>query len=77
MALLTDATTTWSSPITLASDEIWQTRKGRVFVTTTTAPDAEDGLELLENNAVQLPAGVTVRYRKTGTTDATIVRESL
>lgn len=77
MALITDAATAWSAPITLASDEIWQTRKGSVFVTTTAAPDSEDGIALQEGNAVQFPAGVTVRYRKEGPTETLIARESL
>lgn len=77
MALITDAATTWSSPVTLATDEIWQTRKGSVFVTTTTSPDAEDGLGLWENHAVRLPAGAEVRYRKEGTTEAVLVREAV
>lgn len=77
MALITDAAPTWSAPVTLASDEIWQTRKGSVFVTTTATPDAEDGIALQENNAVQFPAGASVRYRKEGTTDALIVREAI
>ena len=77
MALITDAATAWSAPVTLSSDEIWQTRKGSVFVTTTASPDAEDGIALHELNAVQLPAGATVRYRKAGTTEAMIVREAI
>lgn len=77
MALVTNATTAWSAPITLASDEIWQTRKGSVFVTTTATPAAEDGLALHELNAVQLPAGAAVRYRKEGSTEALIVREAI
>ena len=77
MALITDATTAWSSPRTLATDEIWQTRRGSVFVTTTPAPDAEDGLALWETHAVRLPAGSEVRYRKEGTTEAVIVSEAV
>lgn len=77
MALITDAATTWSAPITLTADEIWQTRKGSVFVTTTAAPDAADGLALHELHAVALSAGSDVRYRKEGTTEAVIVREAV
>lgn len=77
MALITNATTSWSAPLTLTSDEIWQTRKGSVFITTTASPDSDDGIALQENNAVQLPAGAVVRYRKTDVTEALIVRESL
>ena len=77
MALITNATTSWSSPVTLASDEIWQTRKGSVFLTTGSSPAADDGLGLHENHAVRLPAGAAVRYRKEGTTEAVIVREAV
>jgi hypothetical protein len=77
MALITDAAAAWSAPITLTTDEIWQARKGSVFVTTTASPAAEDGIALHENHAVQFPAGVSVSYRKEGITDALIVREAL
>jgi len=77
MALITDATTAWSSPITLVTDELWQSRSGSVYVTTTTNPASDDGLSLFENHAVRLPAGVSVSYRKEGVTDALIVREAI
>lgn len=77
MALISDAATSWSAPVTLTSDEIWQTREGSVFVTTTGSPDAEDGLALHEFHAVQFPAGASVRYRKEGATQALIVREAV
>lgn len=77
MTLVSDAATAWSAPVTLATDEIWQTRRGSVFVTTTAAPDADDGIALHETNAVQLPAGAVVRYRKEGPTPALIVREAI
>ena len=77
MALITDASTTWSTPITLAADEVWQTRKGSVFVTTTSSPATDDGISLHENHAVRFSAGSIVRYRKDGITDALIVREAV
>lgn len=77
MALISDAATTWSSPITLTSDEIWQTRWGKVFVTTTATPDADDGFELQQGQGVLLRTGLQVRYRKLGTTSAMIVREAV
>lgn len=77
MSLITDATTSWSSPVTLTVDEIWQTRKGSVFVTTTASPAAEDGLALHEFHAVQLSAGSQVLYRKEGSAAALIVREAI
>ena len=77
MPLITDAALTWSAPVTLSSGEIWQTRKGSVFLSTSTAPAAGDGLAMPENHAVQFPAGVTVRYRKEGETEAEIAREAI
>ena len=77
MALITDAATGWSTAVTLSTDEIWQCRKGSVFVTTTSTPAVDDGIALHEMHAVQFPAGVTISYRKEGITEALIVREAL
>lgn len=77
MALILDATTAWSSPVTLTEDEVWQTRSGLIHVSTTGSPAAEDGIALSEGSAVQFAAGRVVRYRKTGTTEAVIVREAV
>lgn len=77
MALISNAGSAWSSPVTLATDEIWQTRFGSVFVTTNDAPEADDGLALQQGQAIQLRAGLQIRYRKEGTTDALIVREAI
>ena len=77
MALILDAAGAWSAPVALASDEIWQARKGAVFVTTTDTPDADDGLALVEGEAVFLSAGSAVKYRKRGPTDAVIAREAV
>ena len=75
MALITDAASGWSSPVTLASDEIWQTRKGSIYLSTTVSPAPNDGIVLNEGNAVQFAAGSAVRYRKAGPGEALIVRE--
>lgn len=77
MALITDATTAWSAPITLGADEIWQARRNGVFLTTTASPDDDDGLLLREGSAVHLSAGVTVRYRKEGAAAVVVVREAV
>jgi hypothetical protein len=77
MALITDAATGWSSPITLTADEIWQTRKGSVFLSTAATPGPDDGLVLNEGNAVQFATGATVSYRKTGPAEAWIARETI
>lgn len=77
MALITDATTAWSPPITLSTDEIWQTRKGSVFLSAETSPAVDGGINLQETQAIQISAGTEIRYRKVGTTEAVIVREAL
>jgi len=77
MALITDAATAWSSPITLTRDEVWQTRRGGVFVTTTASPAADDGLFLREGIGIRFSVGSEVRYRKEGTGDAVIVHEAV
>jgi len=77
MALISDAATTWSAAIVLTTDEIWQTRKGAVYITTTASPDAEDGILLRENHAVRLSAGSNVSYRKDDITEALVVREAI
>lgn len=77
MALITDATTNWSGLVTLVSDEIWQARAGSVFITTTTAPAADDGISLALRDGLRLTAGAQIRYRKEGSTEAVIVREAL
>lgn len=77
MALITDAATAWSSPLTLTQDEVWQTRSGSVFVTTTSSPDATDGLLLREGMGIRFSAGSDVRYRKEGTAEAVIVHEAV
>ena len=77
MALISDATSLWSAPVTLTVDEVWQTRKGSVFLSTSPSPAAEDGIALHENHAVRFSAGSSVRYRKEGAPEAMIVREAV
>lgn len=77
MALISDAAIGWSSPVTLTTDEIWQARKGSLFVTTTSSPNPDDGIALHEFHAVQFPAGSTVSYRKEGNGEALLVREGI
>jgi hypothetical protein len=77
MALITDAATAWSAPVTLTQDEVWQARKGGVFLTTTASPAAGDGLFLREGLGIRLSVGSDVRYRKEGTGEAVIVREAV
>ena len=77
MALIEDAQTTWSSPVTLTSDEVWQARFGSLFVTTSAAPVALDGIALVQGRGLHLRAGLQVRYRKEGPGDALLVREAV
>lgn len=77
MAIITDATVSWSDPITLEEDEIWQTRFGSVFISTTPTPAPDDGFNLLQGEGVLIRAGRDVRYRKEGSTTAAIVREAV
>jgi len=77
MALITDATDSWSAPITLSNDEIWQTRYGSVYLTTTDTPAPDDGFNLVQGDGVLIRAGREVRYRKSGTTEAMIAREAV
>ncbi len=77
MSLIDDASASWSTPVVLASDEIWQARHGSVFVTTTASPDAEDGVALIQGHGLHLRSGLTVRYRKEGPGAARIVREAV
>ncbi len=77
MSLITDATAAWSTPITLTSDEVWQTREGSVFVTTTASPDPKDGIAIHENHAVRFSAGLSVSYRKEGSAAALVAREAV
>lgn len=77
MALISDATTTWSAPLTLTRDEVWQARTGSVYITTTDTPVPGDGLMLHQTHAIQVSAGSVVRYRKEGPGDAIIARETV
>jgi hypothetical protein len=77
MPLITDASNTWSAPVTLGSDEIWQARQDGVFLTTATSPSPQDGLLLREGAAVQISAGRSVRYRLAGRQAALIAREAV
>jgi hypothetical protein len=75
MALIYELKTTWSDPVVLAQDEIWQARYGSVFITTSDTPEDDDGLALVQNDGIRLRAGLQVRYRKEGGTGALIARE--
>lgn len=75
MAVIRNANADWSAPIVLSNTEIWQVREGNVFVSTDAVPEPDGGLNLFERAGLRIAAGLTVRYRKTGTSSALIVRE--
>ncbi|MEM6635703.1 MAG: hypothetical protein AAF667_07400 [Pseudomonadota bacterium] len=77
MAIIDSIENTWSSPVVLATDEIWQTRFGSVFLTTSASPSANDGISLTEGQAVHVRAGLSVRVRKEGGTAARIAHEAV
>ena len=74
MPMISTLPQTWSSPVTLAADEVWQVRGGPVFLTTEASPAPLTGLEMRSGDAIRVTAGKTVRYRSFDAT-AQIVRE--
>lgn len=77
MALIRNVTNEWSAPVTLQTDEIWQARDGQIFVTTSSEPESDDGISMVQRDGLRIAAGLTVRYRKSGETAALIVREAV
>lgn len=77
MALITDVADSWSSPVALAADQIWQARVGGIFLTTAAAPGPEDGLLLHEGTAILVSGGLSVRYRAASTGMVTIAHEAV
>lgn len=75
MPLITNASNTWSAPVTLSADEIWQARREGVFLSTAETPGPDDGLLLRDGSAVQFTSGRSVRYRLAGSKAALIARE--
>lgn len=76
MPMITTMPTTWSAPVTLTADEVWQVRGGPVFVSTDATPDALGGLEMKNGDAVRITSGKAVRYRSFAP-GSQIVRESV
>lgn len=75
MPLITNASNSWSAPVTLSADEIWQARREGVFLSTDAAPGPDDGILLRDGAAVQITSGLSVRYRLAGSQTALIARE--
>ena len=76
MTTITDVTVSWSEPVTLITDELWQTRDGTVCISTTQDPGPNDGIAVKSGYVLPISAGLTVRYRKEGKATPYIVREA-
>lgn len=76
MPMITTMPTTWSAPVTLTADEVWQVRGGPVFVSTDASPDALAGLEMKNGDAIRFSSGKAVRYRSYDV-GSQIVREEI
>lgn len=77
MPLITNVTTNWSTAVTLTGDEIWQSRRGGVYLATTATPGADDGVLLREGTAIQIASGRSVRVRAETSGGAVIAREAV
>ena len=76
MTTITDITLSWSEPITLEKDELWQARCGTVFLSTTQNPGHKDGIAVKSGFVLPISGGSTVRYRKKRKATSYIVREA-
>lgn len=66
MSVITNATTDWSSAVTLSANEFWQVRVGPVYIATqaSSAPGtANDGILLDAGDVIELANTEVVRYR--------------
>ncbi|MCU0906254.1 MAG: hypothetical protein MUF73_02160 [Rhodobacteraceae bacterium] len=77
MPLITNVTSAWSTAVTLTTDEVWQARRGGVFLSTAATPAAGDGLLLREGTALQIASGRAVRVRTESAEGAVIAREAI
>lgn len=79
MAVITDATDSWSAGVVLAADEVWQCQEGWVRISVEASPDEDDGILLHgdRGDAVLISSGKTVKYKKdSGVGPHVIVREA-
>ena len=76
MTTITDIALTWSEPVTLEKDELWQARCGTIFVSTTQNPGPKDGIAVRSGYVLPVSGGTTVRYRKKRKETPYIVREA-
>lgn len=80
MAEVTDATEEWSAGTALEEAETWQAQTGWFRVSVEDAPTANDGIVLRgdRGDAVEIPAGKTVRYKLIGgESPSLMVREKI
>jgi hypothetical protein len=64
MPLITNATPSWSDPVTITKDEFWQARSGSFLLSTEADPTEGDGVFVSVPFGIELKAGVAVRYRR-------------
>lgn len=74
MAFQTGISEEWNS-VVLTTDEAWQVRAGRVFLTADAAPAVNGGLEASLGDVVTFTSGATVSFRY-GDKGSTIWREA-
>lgn len=69
-------TATWSDPVTLTQDEIFQCHKGTVYLTLADAApaDTSDGIRLADGDSFIAPGGATVRFNSPVPTQARLYR---
>ncbi|SHH18436.1 hypothetical protein SAMN05444003_2361 [Cognatiyoonia sediminum] len=74
MSLLSNLTTSWSSPMVLVDDEVWQAREGSCYLSTDETPSTDDGIVLEQGQALFFSAGMAVHYRSKGLQNAILAR---
>ena len=75
MTTITNVTISWSEPVEIENDELWQVRDGTVCISTTPNPGPKDGIAVKTGYVLPISAGTTVRYRKEGKATPYLVRE--
>lgn len=74
---ITNIPETWSAPVNVTSDEIWQAVSGSIFITAEASPAAADGIRLDLTGGVRIASGKTVRFRSASGAPAELAREAL
>lgn len=76
MAWINNISAAWGSVGPLASNEDFVCREGRVLVTASASPTADEGVELNPGEVAQFTAGDTVSYRTLNGQTGRIWREA-